>query len=189
MTNEQKMNILKMVFSALFQSKASNSNITQTIVTTNMGQFPGRWFSDNTLRGFDLSINLGARIIDIRCVEQNPNKTDAKGNLKWTANLAQQGHKLMWVIDRNGGFLGRMQDGDWIPGFEPATQPANYQQQNLPQPDVPEIPGQPSYGQDLANSIVPEELPEIPNAADIPEYVLQSVAEMEEEPPDWEGDY
>jgi hypothetical protein len=73
-----------------------------------MGQFPGRWFSDNTLRGFDVSINLGTRVIDIRCVEQNPNKLDNRGNLKWSANLARQGHKMMWVIDRNGGFLGRL---------------------------------------------------------------------------------
>jgi hypothetical protein len=188
MTNEEKMAILKLIFNTLFQSKQQGTDITQVMITTNMGNFLGRWFSDNTLRGFDVDINLGNRTIQIRCVEQNPNKMDAKGNLKWTANLARQGHKIMWVIDRNGGFLGRMQDEEWVPGFEPATQPANYQQQNLPQPDVPEIPGQPSYGQDLANSIVPEDLPEIPNAVDIPEYILESIAEMEE-PPGWEGDY
>jgi hypothetical protein len=85
----------------------------------------------------------------------------------------------MWVIDRNGGFLGRMQDEEWVPGFEPATQPAVQQpvQQNV----------QNAAAQ--TESLELEELPELPNAADIPDYVLQSVAEMEEEPPDWDGDY
>lgn len=179
MTNEEKMMLLKLIFNSLFQSKQQNTDITKVMMTTNMGNFMGRWYSNNTLRGFDLSINLGNRIIDIRCVEQNPNKTDAKGNLKWTANLAQQGHKLMWVIDRNGGFLGRMQDEEWIPGFEPATQPA------IQQPAQQNIQNAPAQ----TESLELDELPEIPNAADIPEYILNSVAEMEEEPPDWEGDY
>jgi hypothetical protein len=179
MTNEEKMAVLKLIFNTLFQSKQQGTDITQVMMTTNVGNFNGRWFSDNTLRGFDVSINLGTRIIDIRCVEQNPNKTDNKGNLKWTANLARQGHKIMWVIDRNGGFLGRMQDEEWVPGFEPATQPAVQQpvQQNV----------QNAAAQ--TESLELEELPELPNAADIPDYVLQSVAEMEEEPPDWDGDY
>ena len=180
MTNEEKMAVLKLIFNVLFQSKQQNTEITQVLMTTNVGNFMGRWFSDNTLRGFDVSINLGARIIDIRCVEQNPNKMDAKGNLKWTANLARQGHKIMWVIDRNGGFLGRMQDGDWIPGFEPATQPAAYQQPIQQEAQNPAA---------QTESLELEELPELPNAADIPEYILNSVSEMEEEPPDWDGDY
>lgn len=181
MTNEEKMAILRTIFDTLFQSKALNTDVTQAIIPTNMGNFPGRGFSNNTLRGFDVSINLGTRCIDIRCVEQNPDKTDANGNLKWTANLARQGHKIMWVIDRNGGFLGRMQDGDWVPGFEPATQPV------IQQPAQQNVPSAGPAAQ--TDSLELEELPELPNAADIPEYVLQSVAEMEEEPPDWEGDY
>jgi len=180
MTNEEKMAVLKLIFNTLFQSKQLGTDITQVIIPTNMGDFKGRWFSNNTLRGFDVSINLGARVIDIRCVEQNPDKKDTKGNLKWTANLARQGHQIMWVIDRNGGFLGRVQNNDWIPGFEPATQPATYQQ-----------PAQQEAQNPVAQteSLELEELPEIPNAADIPEYILNSVAEMEEEPPDWDGDY
>jgi hypothetical protein len=190
MTNEEKMSLLKKIHLTLFTSKQTGTDITKERVLnpyiTNTQAF-GRWFSDNTLRGFDVSIDLGTRVIDIRCVEQNPNKMDAKGNLKWTANLARQVHKIMWVIDRNGGFLGRMQDDEWIPGFEPAIQPAI---QNAPaQTDVPYVDPNKSYGQDLADSLNIGELSEIPNAADIPEYVLQSVAEMEEEPPDWDGDY
>lgn len=191
MTNEEKMGLLKQIHSTLFASKHEGTDITKVLVMNPYianTQVFGQWFKES-LRGFDVDIHTGTKEIQIRCVEQNPNKMDDKGNLKWTANLARQGHKIMWVIDRNGGFLGRMQDEEWIPGFEPATQPASYQQQNLPQPDVPEIPGQPSYGQDLANSIVPEDLPEIPGGADIPEYILESVAEMNEPPPDLEGDY
>jgi len=180
MTNEEKMAILKVIFNTLFQSKQLGTDITREVITTNMGNFAGRWYSNNELRGFDVSINLGTRIIDIRCVEQNPNKLDAKGNLKWTANLARQGNQLMWVIDRNGGFLGRIQNNDWIPGFEPATQPASYQQ--------PAQQGA-QYPAAQTESLELEELPELPNAADIPEYILNSVAEMEEEPPDWDGDY
>jgi hypothetical protein len=175
MTNKEKMAILKLIFTTLFHSKATGSDITKVVIPTNMGQFPGRWFSDNTLRGFDVSINLGTRVIDIRCVEQNPNKLDNRGNLKWSANLARQGHKMMWVIDRNGGSAINQQP------YQPVAQNA------AAQTDVPYVDPNTSYGQDLADSLEIGELPEIPNAADIPEYILESVAEMEEEPPDWEG--
>ena len=126
MTNEQKMNILSMIFAAIFQSKATNSDITKVIMTTNRGKFPGRWFVGNTLRGFDVDIDTGDKIVEIRCIEQNPNKTDNFGNLKKHANLAQLGHKIMWVIDRKGSWLGHMMDNVWVPAFEPATQPATY---------------------------------------------------------------
>jgi hypothetical protein len=235
MTNQEKMDILMGIYNNLFQSKQNNTDITKVNIVTNMGTFPGRWFVSQTLRGFDVDINAGDKIVQIRCLEQNPNKTDNNGNLKPNANLARIGHKIMWVIDRKDSWLGRIQDGAWIPAFETATKPApayNYNtpehearvdaayahieqdindpnfhgipgtsgtpmanlpiehamQQNLPeQPGAPEIPGQVSYGQSLAESIIPADTPEIPGNADIPEYVLQSVSEMEE-PPDW-GDY
>lgn len=218
------------IYNTLFQSKQGNTDITAIGIITNMGKFPGRWFVSQTLRGFDVDINAGNRIVQIRCIEQNPNKTDNLGNLKPNANLARMGHKIMWVIDRQDSWLGRIQDGVWVPAFKPATKPAQYDY-NTPEhearldaayehiekdfndpnfhgipgtsgtsmahlpieaaaaipPNRPEIPGQVSYGQSLADSIVPEDVPEIPGNADIPEYVLQSVSEMEE-PPDW-GDY
>jgi len=182
------------IYTALFQSKQSNTDITQVNIITNMGKFPGRWFVQQTLRGFDVDINAGDKIVQIRCLEQNPNKTDNNGNLKPNANLARMGHKIMWVIDRKDSWLGRIQDGTWIPAFETATKPVStlppveHPAQGAYPKDVPEIPGQPSYGQSLANSIVPGDVPEIPSDADIPEYVLQSISEMEE-PPDWGDDY
>ena len=191
MTNEEKVAILKLISKSIFTSKQIGTDITKEAVINQYivgGQCLGRWFKES-LRGFDVDINIGDRTVQIRCVEQNPNKMDAKGNLKWTANLARQGHQIMWVIDRNGGFLGRIQDEKWVPGFEPATQPATNQQpyqpiaQNAAAQNVHD-----SYGQDLAHSIVPEDLPEIPNGVDIPDYILESISGMEDEPPDW-GDY
>lgn len=176
------------IYNNLFQSKQNNTDITKINIITNMGTFPGRWFVSQTLRGFDVDINAGDKIVQIRCLEQNPNKTDNNGNLKPNANLARMGHKIMWVIDRKDSWLGRIQDGAWIPAFETATKPAPAYNYNTPehamQQNLPEIPGQASYGQSLADSIVPGNVPEIPGNADIPEYVLQSVSEMEE-PPDW----
>ena len=229
MTNEQKMGVLKLIFSTIFLSKAQNTDITQVIVTTNMGNFPGRWFKEGLIRGFDLAINTGDKIVSIRCVEQNPNKMDKFNNLGKYANLARQGHQIMWVIDKNteNGFLGRIQDNEWVPSFVPATTPAPndydyntpehelrvdaayahiekdindpnfhgcpgtsdtcmenvpYQQQNLPQPDIQNPAEAQNHSLDIAD------LPEIPNGGDIPEYVLESMAEMDE-PPDWGDDY
>jgi len=203
MTNEEKMNILKSIFSALFQSKQANTDITQVVIVTTAGNFPGRWFSDKTLRGFDVDINTGTSLVQIRCVEQNPNKRDNNGNLKWTANLAQQGHQIMWVIDRSqgGGFLGRMQrdlgsdEIKWYAGFEPATRPVQ-QNYNTPEQEAPvgasmqhTLP-QAGAKNAAASQTIPmdiDNLPEIPNGVDIPDYVLESIAEMDE-PPEW-GDY
>ena len=198
MTNQEKMDILMGIYNVLFQSKQANTDITKVGVITNMGKFPGRWFVGQSLRGFDVDINTGDKIVEIRCIEQNPNKTDNLGNLKKHANLARQGHKIMWIINRQGGWLGCLQDGIWVPSFDPATKPAAINMTETagsPQPpaqsaypeDVPEIPGQPSYGQHLADGIVPNDLPEVAGDVGIPEYVLQSISEMEE-PPDW-GDY
>jgi len=206
MTNQQKMNVLRMIFSAIFQSKASNSDITQTIMTTNMGKFPGRWFVSQTLRGFDVDINTGDKLVEIRCIEQNPNKTDNLGNLKAHANLARQGHQIMWVINRNGSWLGHMIDNTWVPAFETATKPAEYNyntpeheaqvdaayehiEKNINDPNFHGIPGTsgtPMAGLPIEHAM-PQNLPEMPHDADIPEYVLQSVSEMEE-PPDWGDD-
>jgi len=194
------------IYNNLFQSKQSNTDITKVNIITNMGKFPGRWFVSQTLRGFDVDINAGDKIVQIRCLEQNPNKTDNLGNLKPNANLARLGHKIMWVIDRKGSWLGRIQDGAWVPAFETATKPAQYNynapehearvdaayghiDQDINDPNFHGIPG--TSGTPMANlaieNAMPQNLPEIPSNADIPEYVLQSVSEMEE-PPDW-GDY
>jgi hypothetical protein len=124
MTNEQKMQLLRFIAGTIFQSKAQNTDITQIPLITNTGRWPGRMFKGD-LRGFDFSLNLGDRIINLRCLEQNPNKTDNFGNLKKYAILARQGHKIMWVIDtKNNTFLGRLQDNVWYASFVTATTPA-----------------------------------------------------------------
>lgn len=206
MTNQEKMNILIGIYDALFQSKQANSDITQVVITTNMGKFPGRWFVNQTLRGFDVDISTEIKMVQIRCIEQNPNKLDNNGNLKKHANLAQQGHKIMWVIDRKGSWLGHMQDGIWIPANDPATKPsiagtqytklgsqpvedAAYAHINkdFSDPNFHGIPG--TSGTPMANlpieAAMPQSLPEISNDVDIPEYVLQSISAMDE-PPDWD---
>lgn len=138
MTNQEKMDLLMHVFNVIFQSKASNMNIAQSSIqnphiANNIngiaGRCFGRWFVNGTLRGFDIDVKTSIRILPLRCLEQNPNKRDNRGNLTWSAALAQQGHQLMWVIDRSPGgeFLGRLQkdvgqeQAIWHPAFEPAT--------------------------------------------------------------------
>jgi hypothetical protein len=217
MTNEQRMNLLRTVFNAIFQSKASNTDITQMRIQTNTGIFAGRWFVNGLLRGFDFTCNLGNRIISIRCLEQNPNKTDNFGNLKKFAALARQGHQIMWVIDRNtDSWLGRMHNSEWHPSFQPATQPASaapvntdfkrviyadgrvvtnyadgrhteHMADNRPadyyEPPETQVPAE--YQTEPVNV---GDLPELPEGAGIPDYILQEMGEMDEEPPDW-GEY
>jgi len=124
MTNEQRMQLLRFIADTIFMSKAQNTDITKIALATNTGRWPGRMFNGD-LRGYDFSLNLGDRIINLRCLEQNPNKIDNFGNLKKYAILARQGHKIMWVIEtKNNKFLGRLQDNVWYASFVPATTPA-----------------------------------------------------------------
>ena len=198
MTNAERMAVLMGVFNTVFQSKQLNTDITKEIVPTNTGRWPGRLFNKGTLRGFDFTINLGDRTINLRCLEQNPNKIDDFGNLKKYAILARQGHLIMWVIDtKNDQFLGRIHNGVWHASFVPATQPASYQPVSGT-PNVYDSPEQEAR-EDAAyahvnkewqnsNADVPlevDQLPEIPNGMGIPDYVLDHVADMDE-PPAWD---
>jgi len=192
MTNQDKLNILLGIYNALFKSKAEGTDIESVGLITNMGKFMGRWFVNRTLRGFDIDINLGDRIIELRCLEQNPNKTDDNGNLKTFANLARKGHKIMWVINRKGSWLGHMQDGIWTPANDPVTKPATYVKVQPPAElnagvTVTEASVDPvkAYQEHLTTGVVNlEELPDIPTDRDLADYVYESVAEMDE-PPDW----
>lgn len=172
MTNAEKMAFIRMVADTIFVSKAANSNILTIAIThPNIvgGEQTGRWFTNSetgqmTIRGFDIDINDGVKILKLRFMEQNPDKTDGRGQLKWTANLARKGHRMMWVIDRVkqvDGFLGRLQDGEWIPSQERAYTTVN-QQQSAPVPPM-------------------ENIPDIPVDTGIPEHILRSYAEMEDE--------
>ena len=183
MTNEEKMALLKAIAVSIFAGKLSGTDVTKDYITDQFivgGRVNGRWFKES-LRGYDLDINTGKGIISIRCVEQNPNKMDNNGNLKWTANLARQGNKIMWVIDRNGGFLGRIHDGEWVAGFEPAIQPAVAEQVYHP------INANAAVAENnIMESMDTNELPEIPGNKNIPDYILESIADMDEPPDDWE---
>lgn len=224
MTNEQRMSLLRLVFRMIFQSKASGTDITQVILTTNTGRFPGRWFNDSStgqpsLRGFDFTCNLGSRIISIRCLEQNPNKVDNFGNLKKFAVLARQGHQIMWVINKNkavDGFLGRIQDGEWVASFVPAVKPVgtlalsghnyhalehdlrvdaayNHINHDWEDPNFKGVPGTSNYqphiqsvDEALTEDLNIDGLPEIPDGITVPDYVYDQIANMDE-PPDWDN--
>jgi len=87
----------------------------------------------NNIPGFDVTCDFGDKNSNgtmkprsLRFIAQNPNKRDGFGNLKENAILAQQGHKIMWVIDTDieNGFLGKVMDDQWIPNTPRATYPA-----------------------------------------------------------------
>ena len=213
MTNEQRMSFLRFIANTIFQSKAMNTDITQILLVTNTGRWPGRMFNGG-LRGYDFTLNLGDRIISLRCLEQNPNKTDNFGNLKKYAILARQGIKIMWVIEtKNNKFLGRLQDNVWHASFVPATTPVSatpvntdfkrviyadgrvvtnyadgrhteHMADNRPA-DYYEPPGYQNPAASQTEPLEIDELPEIPNGVAIPDYVYEQIADMDE-PPDWD---
>lgn len=120
LTNEQKKAIVMTAYASIFTSKERGTDITTVEIRHPAivgGVKKGRWFKDSatgqlTLRGFDLDIQLApGKVAQLRLIEQNPNKVDSMGNLKPMAAAARAGTKVMWVIDRNGGFLSKVQDG------------------------------------------------------------------------------
>jgi len=140
MTNAQKMEFIKhvaeLIFNVPLNDVASLPNLMRNTLTDIKwapwvvgNQVSGRTFKDSstglaTLRGFDISLDTGmlnpngtVKLLNLRFLEQNPNKTDNNGNLKENAILARAGNKIMWVI-QNGvtnKFLGKLQNGEWIP--------------------------------------------------------------------------
>jgi hypothetical protein len=92
------------------------------------------------------------------------------------ALLAQRGVQIMWVINRdNDQFLGRMQNGQWIPSKPRGVYPAN---QTVTQPAAqtagavamnPELPGDTSLTAISDDFIDPNRLPDID--IDIDEFV------------------
>jgi len=114
MNNQEKVALLLQVVQLIFQSKLANTDITQVTITTNTGTFPGRTFVNGTIRGFDFTVQDETGIIQLRVLEQNPNKQDGFGNLKQNAILAQQGHQIAWVIRRDTNqFVSKVMDGKW----------------------------------------------------------------------------
>jgi|GEM_PF-4319968 len=172
MTNTEKMNFIKQVATTIFQSKMVNSDITKiSIIHPNIINDPnkgkgayGRWFVNGTLRGFDIDLNLGNKVAKLRFIEHNPNKVDAQGNLKPLSNLARQGHQIVWMINRaiTNGFLGRVQDGEWISAKDYAYTKAG-------------------SGQNASQDRTMNGVPVIPQETNIPEYVVQNTEILDEE--------
>jgi len=114
MTNAEKVQLMVQVANKIFASKVSNTDITTVTVVTNTGTHNGRWFSKGSLRGFDIPINNNGKIINLRIIEQNPNKMDNFGNLKQNALLARIGHQIVWIIRQDtNAFIGKVMDGTW----------------------------------------------------------------------------
>ena len=146
MTNQARMEFIMDVYRLLFSLNPNDPGLHQNIQGAQMDpkwapwllSFEGRMFKDKTtgllcIRGFDASLNIGKAYADglvsplnLRFIEQNPNKLDDNGNLKTFANLARQGHKIMWVINKDipNGFLGRIQDDKWEKSYQRVIQPA-----------------------------------------------------------------
>lgn len=135
MTNQARMEFIMDVYRLIFSLNPNDPGLHQSIQGVQIDQkwtpwllfFQGRMFKDSTtglmsIRGFDVSLNIGNTAngiiapLNLRFIEQNPNKLDNNGNLKTFANLARQGHKIVWVINKDipNGFLGRVQDDQWI---------------------------------------------------------------------------
>ncbi len=186
----KNMIIIMQLFEAIFQSKAANTDITQVrIANPNLanGFAVGRWFRDSTtgeqsLRGFDFDVIDNGRILNLRILEQNPNKRDFAGNVKHFANLARQGHQICWVIDRNGSFLGRVHNGQWHfsqpRATMPVQQPTNQYATAAAMTQPTEAPQTEPMNWDV------DMIPDIPSHADVPETVLNHFANIDEEPPD-----
>ncbi|KKN32269.1 hypothetical protein LCGC14_0815490 [marine sediment metagenome] len=171
MTNVEKMGLLIALYNGIFQSKAQGTDITAMGIPNPHvagGIVMGRWFVNGTLRGFDFNVQNGPNLLQLRMIEQNPDKTDAAGNRTYYANLANQGHCIVWLIDRKPGgtFLGRIQAGQWHASQIRATVPATPANQQTAAALVPSV----------------ESIPDIPNDVGIPDYVLVAVSEDEEVP-------
>lgn len=194
MNTQQRMAFMMLVFNAIFNSKTNNSDIAQVMINhPNIvnGPAKGRWFKNGLLRGFDIGLNIGPKVISIRCLEQNPNTKSQY------AQLARQGSRVMWVIQQTpqgqpDNWLGRMQDSEWFVAEERATTPVVYQASAVNNQatgavgqmadNIPEPEGFESYEEPLHF----DELADLPEQADIPEAVLMAMAEDDDDPTQYE---
>jgi hypothetical protein len=169
LTNEQKRVIVMTAYASIFTSKERGTDITMVEIRHPAivgGVKKGRWFKDSstgqqTLRGFDLDIQLDpGKVAQLRMIEQNPNKRDSMGNLKPMAAAARAGTKIMWVIDRNGGFLSKVQDGR----LEKMNTPAYSKNKSAVQ-SVPSAP--PATSEEILDPSL-DELPDLQDIDQIP---------------------
>lgn len=154
MNNQQKMELIMMVYRAVFTARQTDPLTDLNFESVNIAarfqnvfNVQGRLFRDSTtgiqdIPGYDISLDVGEKNLNntikplnLRFIAQNPNKVDNNGNLKENAILARKGHKIMWVINQGiaNGFLGKIIDGTWQASAPRATYPAN-QNANYPNP-------------------------------------------------------
>jgi hypothetical protein len=173
MTNEQRMAFLMEMVALIFASKAANTDIRAVRVSPQWGAFlvngtgTGRFFTGG-LRGFDVDLRLGNLTRKLRVLEQNPQKIGKNNVYSQYAVLAQQGHQICWIIDRDkqqDAFLGRVQDGQFIASTPRATYGAPTYQP----------PAQQYNAQGAAQPVNVQNLPNIPAGTDVPEYVMTSL--------------
>lgn len=185
MDAQQRMAFMMLVFNAIFNSKANNTDISQVAINhPNIVNSPakGRWFKGGTLRGFDITMNTGAKVVTLRCLEQNPTLTSQY------AIQARNGSRIMWVIQLvttgADNWLGRMQDGEWHASQERATTAVIQPTPPGPVASAGEVgyTPEPQEFHDYEEPIHMEDLPDIPEMADIPEAVLMSMAEDDDDP-------
>lgn len=184
MSNAQRMQFIKhvsiLIFSIPVTDPETLANTIQNTLTDPEwapwivgNQAHGRTFKDSstglaTLRGFDISLDLGVlnpngtnKLLNLRFLEQNPNKVDGYGNLKENAILARAGNKIMWVI-QNGvenGFLGKLQNDEWIPSRPRAYVAANNQNIQPNNGEWSSVPTIPSQGIDDSVTTIMESEP------------------------------
>lgn len=185
MTNEQRMGFLMAIYNLVFASKERNTDITKERVPAQWMSFLmpgqagfGRWYKGN-LRGFKLALNLGTPeqpiALPLLLIEQNPFKRNDKG-FSSTAILAQQGHKIMWVIqDGADRFFGSIQDGVWKPSEQQAVYSAPAGQTGGTKFNPPVSPGPAQAAQPLPSHTGP--LPQVPQDTGIPEYVVSQLGD------------
>lgn len=165
MTNEEKMSLLMWMYNAIFSHKNSEMDKVKVPLHPNIVGAPvGKTFSGG-LRAFDVTLLIAGQLVQLRVIEQNPWKRDGAGNFKRYAILAQQGHKIMWVIV-NGQFTGSIQDGVWVKSTYTPVQNAQ--------------PAQKYTG--------PQNLPDVPVGMDVPEYVVQEMGAEAEGGQDYAGE-
>lgn len=199
MTNQARMEFIMDVYRLIFSLDPNDPGLHQSIQSVQIDQkwapwllfFQGRMFNDSTtktkiIRGFDVSLNIGEvnpngtiAPLNLRFMEQNPNKLDHNGNLKTFANLARGGHKIMWVINKDidNGFLGRVQDDQWIKSVKHPVTTVSFKQY-IPQTTGIDQQGNPMI-MNQGNWI--NKVPTID-----PGDTLQKVVFTEDEPLPWE---
>jgi hypothetical protein len=103
---QQSMAMAMDAYNKIFASKETGNDITQFTITTDTGSYRGRWFSNHSLRGFDLSFNRNGRVVNVRFLEQNPTKPSEPGR------RAANGARIVWCIERDTNkWLFRIENG------------------------------------------------------------------------------